>query len=430
MKYLNLHSWKIKPGEAIQLQKELKKKIYLKKSFNKIKKVAGADVSYYKNKMIAGVVIFEFPNFKIIERQSFISPVNFPYIPGLLTFREGPSLLAAFKKIKNEPDIILFDGQGIAHPRRMGIATHLGLFLDKPTIGCAKSKLSGNYKDLGEEKGNYSFLREGNEVIGAVLRTRKKVKPIFVSPGHKIDLHNSIEIVLKCTDKYKLPVPVREAHLFVNQLKSNLVANIKANQITATVPTEEKAKILLKDLTARLKKLLGNYIYRSDNQTLEEVVGNLSKAKNLKIAVAESCTGGMLGEMITRIPGSSKYFQGGVISYASIVKEDLLKVPPEVIKKYGEVSVQVARIMAERVRECCHSDIGISITGIAGPGGATEKKKVGLVYMALADGKKTLTQKHQLFGDRQLIRLRAARRALNMLRMYLIKNNDNKINTN
>lgn len=419
LKYLNLHSWEVTPKEAIKLQKELKGRVSLEKSFNKIEKIAGADVSYYKNKMIAGIVILKFPQLKIIERQSFISPVNFPYIPGLLTFREGPSLLAAFKKIKNEPDIILFDGQGIAHPRRMGIATHLGLFLDKPTIGCAKSKLSGNYKDLGEKKGNYSFLREEKEIIGAVLRTRKKVKPIFVSPGHKIDLHNSIEIVLKCTDKYKLPVPVREAHLFVNQLKSNLVANIKANQITATVPTEEKAKILLKDLTARLKKLRGNYIYRSDNQTLEEVVGNLLKAKNLKIAVAESCTGGMLGEMITRIPGSSKYFQGGVISYASIVKEDLLKVPPEVIKKYGEVSEQVVRLMAEGVRRCCHSDIGISITGIAGPGGATEKKKVGLVYMALADGKETFIQKHQLFGDRQLIRLRAARRALNLLRNYL-----------
>lgn len=419
LKYLSLHSWEVTPEEAIQLQKELQKKISLKKSLNKIKKVAGADVSYYQNKMIAGVIIFEFPNLKVIERQSFISPVNFPYIPGLLTFREGPILLEAFKRIKIEPDIILFDGQGIAHPRRMGIATHLGLFLDKPTIGCAKSKLSGNYNALGEEKGCYSLLREGEEITGAVVRTRKKVKPIFVSPGHKIDLPNSIEIVLKCTDKYKLPVPVREAHLFVNQLKSNLVANIKANQITATVPTEEKAKILLKDLTARLKKLLGNYIYRSDNQTLEEVVGNLLKTKNLKIAVAESCTGGMLGEMITRIPGSSKYFQGGVISYASIVKEDLLKVPPEVIKKYGEVSVQVARIMAEGVRRCCHSDIGISITGIAGPGGATEKKKVGLVYIALADGKKTLTQKHQLFGNRQLIRLRASRRALNLLRNYL-----------
>jgi len=149
-------------------------------------------------------------------------------------------------------------------------------------------------------------------------------------------------------------------------------------------------------------------------------VGNLLKTKKLKVAVAESCTGGMLGEMITRIPGSSKYFQGGVISYSAKVKEDLLKVPPEVITKHGEVSKEVAQLMAEGARRCCHSDIGISITGIAGPGGETEKKKVGLVYMALADSKKTITQKHQLFGNRQLIRLRASRRALNMLRMYLM----------
>ena len=192
-------------------------------------------------------------------------------------------------------------------------------------------------------------------------------------------------------------------------------------QITTQAPTEKEVEKLLQSSVNQLTKILGNYVYGSDEETIEEVVGNLLKTKKLKVAVAESCTGGMLGEMITRIPGSSEYFQGGVISYASIVKEDLLKVPPEVIKKYGEVSVQVARIMAEGVRRCCHSDIGISITGIAGPGGATEKKKVGLVYMALADGKKTITQKHQLFGNRQLIRLRAARRALNMLRMYLME---------
>jgi len=189
--------------------------------------------------------------------------------------------------------------------------------------------------------------------------------------------------------------------------------------LTAKALTKEKAERLLRDLTEKLKNILGNYIYGIDDETLEEVVGKLLKTQSLKVAVAESCTGGMLGEMITRIPGSSKYFQGGVISYNARVKEDLLKVPPEVIKKYGEVSEQVARIMAEDVRISCHSDIGISITGIAGPGGATEKKKAGLVYMALADGKKTLTQKHQLFGDRQLIRLRASRRALNMLRNYL-----------
>lgn len=229
MKYLNLHSWKVNPREAIQLQKELKKKISLKKSFNKVKVVAGADVSYYKNKMVAGVIVFEFPNLKAIEKQSFISPVNFPYIPGLLTFREGPSLLEAFKKIKITPDVILFDGQGIAHPRRMGIATHLGLFLNKPTIGCAKSRLSGKYTSIGEEKGDYALLKEGEEVLGAVLRTRKKVKPIFISPGNKIDLLTSIDIILKCIDKYKLPVPVREAHIFVNQIRNNLA--LRMNKI-------------------------------------------------------------------------------------------------------------------------------------------------------------------------------------------------------
>lgn len=192
-------------------------------------------------------------------------------------------------------------------------------------------------------------------------------------------------------------------------------------QVTTQAPTEKETDKLLQSSVNQLTKILGNYVYGTDKQSLEEVVGNLLKNKKLKVAVAESCTGGMLGEMITRIPGSSKYFQGGVISYASIVKEDLLKVPPEVIKKYGEVSVQVARIMAEEVRKCCHSDVGISITGIAGPDEATEKKQVGLVYIALADGKKTITKKHQLFGSRQLIRLRSARRALNMLRMYLME---------
>jgi len=213
-------------------------------------------------------------------------------------------------------------------------------------------------------------------------------------------------------------------HDYINNQK-NFSFGIYANpediqiQVTTQAPTEKEVDKLLQSSVNQLSKILGNYAYGSGEQTLEEVVGDLLKNKGFKVAVAESCTGGMLGEMITRIPGSSKYFQGGVISYNAQVKEELLKVPSEVIKKYGEVSKQVAELMAEEVRKCCHSDIGISITGIAGPGGATEKKKVGLVYMALADGKKTITQKHQLFGNRQLIRLRSSRRALNMLRMYL-----------
>jgi len=194
-------------------------------------------------------------------------------------------------------------------------------------------------------------------------------------------------------------------------------------QVTTQAPTEKETDKLLQFSANQLTKILGNYVYGKDEETIEEVVGNLLKSKKLKISVAESCTGGMLGEMITRVPGSSEFFQGGVISYNAQVKEGLLKVPPEAIIKYGEVSRQVAKLMAEGVRRCCHSDIGISITGIAGPGGATDNKKVGLVYMALADSKKTITQKHQLFGNRQLIRLRSARRALNMLRIYLMGNN-------
>ena len=191
-------------------------------------------------------------------------------------------------------------------------------------------------------------------------------------------------------------------------------------QINAHAPTGEEVDILLENSTNDLRGILGEYIYSYDEQSLEEVVGILLKSKKLKVSVAESCTGGMLGEFITRVPGSSNYFQGGIISYNAEVKENLLKVPKATIKKYGEVSEQVARSMAEGVRKCCHTDLGISITGIAGPEGATEQKKIGLVYIGLANGKETLVQEHHLFRNRQVIRLRASLRALNMLRIYLL----------
>ena len=293
------------------------------------------------------------------------------------------------------------------------------------------------------------YLPEGAKIIinqygtAPAMILEKDNKIICSFPGVPHEMKNLIEENLIPYLKEKFPPSlIKKSKILkvtdlgessVNELirdyinkQTNFSFGIYANpediqvQVTTQAPTEKETDKLLQFSVNQLTKILGNYIYGIDDETLEEVVGKLLKTKKLKVAVAESCTGGMLGEMITRIPGSSKYFQGGVISYNAKIKEDLLKVPPEVIKKYGEVSKEVAQLMAEGVRRCCHIDIGISITGIAGPGGATEKKKVGLVYMALADSKKTITQKHQLFGNRQLIRVRSTRRALNMLRMYLM----------
>lgn len=294
-----------------------------------------------------------------------------------------------------------------------------------------------------------TYLPEGVKIIinqygtAPAMILEKDNKIICSFPGVPYEMKNLIEENLIPYLKEKFPPSmIKKSKILkvtglgessVNELirdyinkQTNFSFGIYANpediqiQITTQALTEKETEKLLQSSANRLTKILGNYIYGSNEETIEEVVGNLLKTKKLKVAVAESCTGGMLGEMITRIPGSSEYFQGGVISYNARIKEDLLKVSSKVIRKYGEVSRQVAKLMAEGVRRCCHSNIGISVTGIAGPGGATEKKKVGLAYMALANGKKTITQKHQLFGSRQLIRLRSARRALNMLRMYLM----------
>ena len=295
-----------------------------------------------------------------------------------------------------------------------------------------------------------TYLPEGAKIIinqygtAPAMILEKDNKIICTFPGVPHEMKNLIEenLIPYLKEKFS-PSTIRKSKILkvtglgessVNELIRNYI-NKQTNfsfgiyahpediqvQITTQAPTEKETDKLLQFSVNQLTKILGNYVYGSNEETIEEVVGNLLKTKKLKVAVAESCTGGMLGEMITRIPGSSEYFQGGVISYSAKVKEDLLKVLPEVIRKYGEVSKEVAKLMAEGVRRCCHSDIGISITGIAGPGGATDNKKVGLVYMALADGKKTITQKHQLFRNRQLIRVRSARRALNMLRMYLME---------
>lgn len=169
--------------------------------------------------MVACAVVLRMPDFEVIETRTAWRKVTFAYIPGLLSFREAPVCIAAVQRLRNTPDVFIIDGQGIAHPRRLGLAAHLGLFFNKPTIGCAKSRLTGDFEEPGKNKGAHSLLKDGGEVIGAVLRTRSKVKPVFVSVGNKCRLKDAIRVVLACTTKYRLPEPTRLAHQLVSREK-------------------------------------------------------------------------------------------------------------------------------------------------------------------------------------------------------------------
>lgn len=218
-----------------------------------------------------------------------------------------------------------------------------------------------------------------------------------------------------------------------DMIKDFIISNQKLNigiyaspedikiQLNALAKTAEGTKNILDEATRQLKVILGDYIFGYDNESLEEVTGNLLRRKKLSLAVAESCTGGMLGETLTIVPGSSDYFKGGIISYDGEIKEKLLGVPHTLLTRFGEVSEPVAKAMAEGVRKNCNSDVGLSITGIAGPTGGSQEKPVGLVYIGLADAGQTLVQKHYFHNGRQAIRLRSVRRALNMLRLHIIK---------
>ena len=219
MKYLKLHAWNVDYKKAVEIQERLKKNIILKGSTKNCKLIAGADVSYTtRSEMFyASVVVFNLQTMERVEEVTASGKVDFPYIPGLLSFRESPILLKAFAKIKSEPDVIILDAQGIAHPRGIGLASHIGLLLDKSSIGCAKTRLIGEYNEVGGAAGCHSQLTVKGKIVGAVLRTRKNVKPVFVSPGHKIDLNTSIDLVLKSCRGYRLPEPVRQAHNLVKK---------------------------------------------------------------------------------------------------------------------------------------------------------------------------------------------------------------------
>ncbi len=221
LKMKRLHKWSFSFAQAIKLQKQLACKVKLTPVRKMPKLVAGLDCAFSKNgqKIVAAAVILRLPDFELVETATASQKVTFPYIPGLLSFREAPVCLAAVEKLKLSPDAFIIDGQGIAHPRRLGIASHLGLFFDKPTIGCAKSRLIGEFEMLPLKKGTYSLLKDDKEIIGAVLRTRKAVKPIFVSVGNKCTLDDAIRIVLACTTKYRIPEPTRLAHQLVGKVK-------------------------------------------------------------------------------------------------------------------------------------------------------------------------------------------------------------------
>lgn len=209
-----LHDWNLDTETAIALQKELAQRVILEDRVGEVHYVAGVDMAINEEHEAAraAVVLLSYPDLEIVERHIYEEPVRMPYVPGLLSFREAPAVLGALDQLRQRPDLIMADGQGIAHPRRIGIATHLGLWLDIPTIGCAKSLLTGTYKktDLAEEAGSWVPLISHHETIGAVVRTRTGVNPMFISPGHLISLETSIRYVLACS-KYRLPEPTRQA---------------------------------------------------------------------------------------------------------------------------------------------------------------------------------------------------------------------------
>ena len=217
------HPWEVTPKEAAAIQLELRTRLTAHKDFGTIRTVAGADIALEARgkevKGYAGVIVYSFPELQEIERQSAERQLEFPYVPGLLAFREGPALLDAFARLRAEPDLLLFDAHGYSHPRRFGLACHLSVVLDKPGIGVAKSLLVGHYEEPPAAAGSWTPLVDSEETIGAVLRTRESVQPVFISIGHRVDLEAAVELALACADGYRVPRPTREADHFVGQLK-------------------------------------------------------------------------------------------------------------------------------------------------------------------------------------------------------------------
>jgi deoxyribonuclease V len=209
-----LHEWPTTVGDARAIQEQLRDRVVVSDRFGPVERVAGIDVGFEGDGKVAraAVVVLDFPGLALRAQAIARQPVRFPYVPGYLSFREIPVVLEALAQLREAPDIILCDGQGIAHPRRLGIASHLGVLLETPTVGVAKSRLCGRYEEPPAEKGAWTRLHDGAEVIGAVLRTRASAKPLYVSPGHRVSLSTAIDLVMRCTTRYRLPETTRAAH--------------------------------------------------------------------------------------------------------------------------------------------------------------------------------------------------------------------------
>ncbi len=221
MKISETHSFDLTPAEAISLQEALRARVRLSGDIGDVSLVAGADASYTKgsDEIHAVVVALRYPDLTVVEQVSASAETPFPYIPGLLTFREGPALIEAFRRLRSEPEVVFFDGQGIAHPRGLGIASHMGILLDRPAVGVAKNLLVGTAAEPGAGRGSTSPVVRDGETIGMAVRTKAKTRPVYVSVGHRIALSAAVGLVLATARGYRLPEPTRQAHLFANAVR-------------------------------------------------------------------------------------------------------------------------------------------------------------------------------------------------------------------
>lgn len=215
------HDWNVTPKEAVALQRSLRERVVVEPLSKEVRLIAGIDVSVKENRVRTAIVVLDFDDLSPVDSVTWEGPTVFPYVPGLLSFREIPAILPALELLSRIPDAIMLDGHGFAHPRRFGLACHLGVLLDIPSLGVAKSRLIGAYQEPGMAKGDSSPLTDKNELIGAVLRSRARVNPVFVSVGHKMELNDALNLTLASTSRYKIPEPTRLAHHLSK--KGNLV---------------------------------------------------------------------------------------------------------------------------------------------------------------------------------------------------------------